>query len=71
VASYVFPAVRVHNAFDDRENSEAFSNEFIHAMFCPVTRTVNPHDADELAILEFRLLANGRQPRTLSGGRVV
>ena len=73
VASYVFPTVRVHNAFDDRENSEAFANKFIHAMFCPVTRTVNTHDADELAILDFRILANSWQIRILFRweGRVI
>lgn len=46
---------------------------FTHAMFCPVTRTVNTHDADELAILDFRILANSWQIRILFRweGRVI
>ena len=67
------PGGWVSGMYEDWEKTEAFANEFIHAMFGLGTRTVNTHDAYMLAILVFRILANGRQPRTLFrwAGRVI
>lgn len=45
VSPYVFPAVRVHNAFDDRENIEAFTVEFIPTMFRLSERGIDAHYA--------------------------